>query len=205
MKCPYCDCESPDIARECVNCGAGFIKNEEELELEKAAMEKVAREKAEKEKLDYESKPTPPPAPPVYQAPPVSQVYYAPPQYQAPVYQVPSPPPPVYQTPPVQQVYQTPVVQQAPYVQPMYSQPYQPAPINPGSSLGVASLILGIFAIVFCGITAIPGLITGIIGLSKSKDANMKNNEAIGGICCSIFSVVMTIFGIIISLLAELM
>lgn len=187
MKCPICGYENSDIEKACVNCGSEFIKGEEELELERIEKEKVANE----------TQPTPPPiyqAPPVYQVPPTNTNYYAPPPvYQAPpVYQVPPQVPPVnqgyYAQPPVQSQYIQPPVQPQ-FVQP----PYQQRIENPGASLGMASLIMGIIAFIICGITAIPSIITGIIGLSKSKDVGMKNTEAVAGICCS--SVVLVIYG----------
>jgi len=60
-----------------------------------------------------------------------------------------------------------------------------PAAVNPGTTLGIIGLILGVvgFFVVFLGPVA--GLIVSIIGLSKSKKAGQKNGLALAGIIVS--------------------
>lgn len=58
---------------------------------------------------------------------------------------------------------------------PAYS-PAPAAPVNPGKTMGIVSLILSIIGIHLIGI------ILGFVGLSQSKKAGQKNGFAIAGI-----------------------
>lgn len=111
----------------------------------------------------------------------------APQQPAQPTYQQPvQPVPPVYQQPgqPVPPAYQQPV-QQVVMVKPSV----------PGKGLGIASMVLGIIAIVcFCWgwvgiICGIVGLVLASVGLAKSKNAGMKNGFAVAGLVCSLVAV----------------
>jgi prepilin-type processing-associated H-X9-DG protein len=64
----------------------------------------------------------------------------------------------------------------------------RPAPAAPTSGLAITSLVLGILGFVTCGITAIPGLILGLVGLAKINRSGGRlggTGLAIGGICVS--------------------
>lgn len=50
------------------------------------------------------------------------------------------------------------------------------APVNPGQTLGIVSLVTSLLGI------SLVGLITGIIGLNQSKKAGQSNGLAIAGI-----------------------
>lgn len=86
-----------------------------------------------------------------------------------------------------------------------YGQPYQPnnynaAPVSPeektAKNFAVTSLVLGIVSLCCCGlITSIPGLIFGIISLSKKKE---KNGMAIAGIILAAVGLIGTIIGWIV-------
>ena len=65
---------------------------------------------------------------------------------------------------------------------------------DPGKTLGVVSLVTAIFGL------ALVGLITGIIGLKRSKKAGFKNPMALAGI---IISIVFTILFVAIFALAS--
>lgn len=56
---------------------------------------------------------------------------------------------------------------------------------NPGKTLGIVSLVLGIIGM------GLVGLIVGIIGLKKSKKVGMSNGLAVAGIVVSIISIVI--------------
>ena len=71
------------------------------------------------------------------------------------------------------------------------------------SGLAVASLVLGIVGMFSCGITALPGLIIGIVSLSKIRKSNGKPSGkglGIAGICASIVSLLFTALLIILIL-----
>ncbi|HTA28878.1 MAG TPA: DUF4190 domain-containing protein [Candidatus Cybelea sp.] len=74
--------------------------------------------------------------------------------------------------------------------------PGTPPPISPGfpagpgkmSALAVTSLVLGVLGFFTCGLTALFGLVLGIVGLSKIKKSNGQlsgSGLAISGICVS--------------------
>lgn len=96
---------------------------------------------------------------------------------------------PTYPTQQYQQPTPPPYGQQP--IPPQYQQPYQPQPIVPGKGMSIASLVLGIVAIVFCCAfyisipCGVAGLILGIIGNNKSKQFGIKNGIAVAGIVCS--------------------
>ena len=140
---------------------------------------------------------------PVYEAPVATVAEPAPapvaqPQYQPPQPQYQPAPQPTYQQP----TYQQPMYQQPTYPQPQYQQPqptyqyqqpqYQePEQDNPGNGMGVASLVLGIIALVLCWLPvfdwflAVPSLALGIVGKIRSSKANTSNGKAIVGIVLS--------------------
>jgi len=73
----------------------------------------------------------------------------------------------------------------------------QPLPSAKTSGLAIASLVLGIFGIFTCGLTAIVGLILGIVGLcaiSKRAEQLKGKGLAIAGIVISAISIVMIPF-----------
>ena len=109
-------------------------------------------------------------------------------------------------------------VQQSAYQQPTYAPqaPYTPRPAapvkekNPGSSLGLAAMILGIISIVFSFIpligyltyvSAIVAIVLGAIGKKKSKEVGMKcGSGTVGillGIVCFVLNIVCLILGFI--------
>lgn len=100
-----------------------------------------------------------------------AQPMQVPPPYPTQQYQQQTPPPP------------SPYGQQP--IPPQYQQPV------PGKGMSIASLVLGIVAIVFCCAfyISIPcgvvGLILGIIGNNKSRQFGIKNGIAVAGIICS--------------------
>jgi hypothetical protein len=97
---------------------------------------------------------------------------------------------------PNQQPIQTPSPQQpAPVIAPQAPiSPAATAADDPGKTLGVVSLITAILGL------ALVGLVTGIIGLKKSKKAGFKNSMALAGI---IISIVFTILFVAIIALAS--
>jgi len=71
------------------------------------------------------------------------------------------------------------------------------------SGLAVASLVLGILGMFSCGITALPGLIIGIVSLSKIRNSNGQlsgKGLGIAGICVSIVSLFFAALVIILIL-----
>ena len=86
----------------------------------------------------------------------------------------------------------------------MNNQQYQPPPQypqNPGQGLGIASMVLGILAVVFVWASgllfpiamAIVGLVLGLIAAKKSKMAGMSTGMATAGIVCSIVALGLNI------------
>jgi hypothetical protein len=57
---------------------------------------------------------------------------------------------------------------------------------NPGKVLGIIAMILGIFGLVpICGgLSAIVGIILGVLGKKKSSEAGMPSGMAKAGIIC---------------------
>lgn len=47
---------------------------------------------------------------------------------------------------------------------------YTPTPQRPTSGLAIASMVLGISALLSCGLTSIPGVIVGIMAMNQIKD-----------------------------------
>ncbi len=140
----------------------------------------------------YEPAPQPAYQPaPQYEAP---QPTYQQPQYQQPqpTYQQPTYQQPQYQQP--QPTYQQPAPQYQ-YAQPQYVQPEDDS--TPGNGMSVASLVLGIIALVFCWVPVfdlflcIPSLALGIVGKIKSSKANTSNGKAIAGIVLSAIALVV--------------
>lgn len=138
---------------------------------------------------------------PPYDQPQYGQPSYEQPQYQQPQYQQPQYGQPQYEQP----QYQQPPYQQPPYGQqppPGYGQPYgygqsfgygAPPPVDPGRTMGIVGLSLGVFGLC-CTPGAIAGLIVSILAFNKSKAAGYRNNLAVAGIIvCGIFTVLSVI------------
>lgn len=98
---------------------------------------------------------------------------------------------------------------QQPYnQQPQYTQQYQynqyvPKPESPSKGMGIASLVLGIASFLCCTfgpLTAIPGLILGII--ARNKDSN--NGIALAGIIVSAIGLAISILLIILFLVTDM-
>ena len=77
-------------------------------------------------------------------------------------------------------------------------------PANPGKGLGVAALVLGIVGLVFCfflpyvGLPcALVGIILGVIGMKKSKEAGAPAGMAVAGMVCGIIALGLNIVCII--------
>ena len=137
--------------------------------------------------------------------------------YQNQYQQQPQPQQPYQPQQPVQQQYQQPYQQQYQQSQQQYQannyntppqygqQPYQPnnynaAPMDPeektAKNFGITSLVLGIVSLFCCGIlTSIPGLIFGIISITKKKE---NNGMAIAGIIISAIGLIATIVAIVV-------
>jgi hypothetical protein len=80
-----------------------------------------------------------------------------------------------------------------PYGAPQYGGP--PAQ-DPGRTMGIVGLVLSVIGL-FCGISAIAGIIVSAIAMNKSKTAGFKNNLALAGL---IIGVVSLVLGVIISI-----
>jgi hypothetical protein len=92
---------------------------------------------------------------------------------------------------------------------PQPEQPATPAPTsgapvaatNPGQGLGIASLVLALLGV------SLVGLILGIIGMKKSKEAGMSNGLALAGVIISaiglVFGVLWLIFVVIVGVAGE--
>ena len=85
-----------------------------------------------------------------------------------------------------------------------------PAPTDPGKTLGIVSLILGILSLPACcccgffsyfivPITSLAGIICGFMGHSKSKAAGFSNTLATVGMIVSIVMIVLFIADLILS------
>lgn len=73
--------------------------------------------------------------------------------------------------------------------------PLKPDPRNPssaspkpGNRIAFVSLVLGILSFLG-GITALPGIICGLLGLNKSKDTGIGQRYAVAGIICSLMGI----------------
>ena len=73
--------------------------------------------------------------------------------------------------------------------------------------MGIASLVLGIVGLVFACIPClwlwslfltVPGLILGLIGLSKAKKAGTPKGSALGGVICSIIGIAISLIWLLI-------
>ncbi len=182
MFCPQCGHQVDDNVKFCANCGTP-------IQAPVAAPAPVVEPAPVAEEAPAYAEPVAPQVPvepqPAYEPAPAPAPQYQPaPQYEAsqPTYQQPQP---TYQQPqPTYQQYQQPQPQYQ-YAQPTYQQPEQD---NPGNGMGVASLVLGIIALVFCWIPVfdlflvVPSLALGIVGKIKSSKANTSNGKAIVGI-----------------------
>ncbi|MGW0802884.1 DUF4190 domain-containing protein [Nonomuraea sp. NPDC002799] len=72
---------------------------------------------------------------------------------------------------------------------------YGPPPRST-NGMAVASLVLGIIGLIFCGITSIPGVILGHIALNKIKSTGEEGHGmAVGGLVTSYITVVLWVLG----------
>ncbi|TMR21227.1 DUF4190 domain-containing protein, partial [Nonomuraea turkmeniaca] len=70
-----------------------------------------------------------------------------------------------------------------------YGPPPQPRPTN---GMAVASLVLGIIGLIFCGLTSLPGVILGHIALNKIKRTGEEGQGmAMAGLVTSYITVVL--------------
>lgn len=96
-----------------------------------------------------------------------------------------------------------PQMQEQPAMQP--AQPAMSAPqpamaqVDPGHSLGLASLILSLL-----GFTLI-SLILGIMGMKKSKEAGMSNGLAKAGVIISVVSIILGVIAFAFIVIAGVM
>lgn len=83
---------------------------------------------------------------------------------------------------------------------------YTPAPVaNPGKGMGIASMVLGILAILLLCTSltyvaiacAIVGCILGGLGMKKSKEVGMSNGMGVAGLVCSIIALALCVIAII--------
>jgi hypothetical protein len=65
------------------------------------------------------------------------------------------------------------------------------APVNPGKTMGIVSLVLSIIGIHLIGV------ILGFVGLSQSKKAGQKNGFALAGIIIGFIGLVLGVIAII--------
>ncbi len=73
-------------------------------------------------------------------------------------------------------------------------------PENPGKTLGIISLVLGIISFTCCGsfVTGIVGIILGFMGRSKSKQAGLSNGMATAGLILSALAVIIALIALVI-------
>jgi hypothetical protein len=76
---------------------------------------------------------------------------------------------------------------------PYANQNVAPPAENPGKTLGIVGLVLGIVGFGLAYLGPIAGLILSIIGLNKSKKAGQKNGIALAGIIVSIVALIVNI------------
>ena len=81
---------------------------------------------------------------------------------------------------------------------PAPAQQPQIAPVNPGQTLGVISLITSLLGL------SLVGLITGILGMKKSKEAGMSNGLALAGVIISAIGVVVGLLWSVLFVIALL-
>ena len=204
MFCSQCGHQNDDNMKFCTNCGTPLqapvaapapVAEPTPVAEPAPAYETVAAPAYEAPVAPV-AEPAPAPAP-AYEAPvaPVAEPAPAPaPQYQpAPQYEAPQP---TYQQPTYQQPQPTYQYQQPQptyqYQQPQYQEPQDDS--VPGNGLGIASLILSIFSLVFTciGVTfvfgfilSLPALALGIVGKIKAANVNKNNGKALAGIIIS--------------------
>ncbi|MEU8398741.1 DUF4190 domain-containing protein [Nonomuraea sp. NPDC048892] len=78
------------------------------------------------------------------------------------------------------------------YGQQGYGQPGYYAPPRSTNGMAVASLVLGIIGLIFCGLTSIPGVILGHIALNRIKRTGEEGSGmAVGGLVTSYITVVI--------------
>ena len=73
-----------------------------------------------------------------------------------------------------------------------------PTPVNPGKTLGIVGLVLGVVGFVVLFLAPIGGLIVSIIGMSKSRKAGQKNGFALAGIIVSAVALIANIIAVIV-------
>ncbi|WP_053175718.1 DUF4190 domain-containing protein [Nonomuraea sp. SBT364] len=67
-----------------------------------------------------------------------------------------------------------------------------PVPPRPTSGMAVASLVLGIVGLLFCGLTSIPGAIVGHIAMARIKRTGEEGQSmAMGGLVTSYITIVL--------------
>lgn len=71
---------------------------------------------------------------------------------------------------------------------------------NPGKTLGIVGLVLGVVGFLILFLAPIAGLIVSIIGLNKSKRAGHKNGLAVAGIIVSSVALIANIITVIVSI-----
>jgi hypothetical protein len=82
------------------------------------------------------------------------------------------------------------------YGQPGYGQYGMPQAPRSTNGMAVASLVLGIIGLIFCGITSIPGVILGHIALNRIKRTGEEGSGmAVGGLVTSYITVVLWVLG----------
>jgi MFS family permease len=69
---------------------------------------------------------------------------------------------------------------------------------NPGKTLGIVGLVLGIVGFFIAFLAPIAGLVVSIIGRNKSKRAGHKNGLAVAGIIVSIVALIANIITVIV-------
>lgn len=74
----------------------------------------------------------------------------------------------------------------------------QPPTENPGKTLGIVGLVLGIVGFFILFLAPIAGLVVSIIGRNKSKRAGHKNGLAVAGIIVSIVALLANIIAVIV-------
>lgn len=67
-----------------------------------------------------------------------------------------------------------------------------PAPVNPGKTMGIVSLVLSIIGI------HLVGVILGFVGLNQSKKAGQKNGFALAGVIIGFIGIVFGIIALIL-------
>ena len=142
---------------------------------------------------------------PLDQVAPAQQAYAPPPQPQAypPQQQAYAPPPPQQGYPPAQQAYAPPPQGYPPQQQgyPQQGGYAPPPPKPPGNAMGVASMVLGIIALVFCWVyiwnavslvLSVVGLVLAIIAKKKNVAVGAPAGMATAGLVTSIIALALS-------------